>query len=148
MRRYFMTALIVALAACDHATVLDTGVTPGKEPEPGLKYVGSFHPVVHSGAGTADVYLLEGGGRELRFEDDFATVDGPKLEVWLVSADDAQDSRTVADADHISLGKLESPTGAQSYSIPDGASLTNYKSVVVWCVALRINFTTAPLMRR
>lgn len=92
------------------------------------------------------MHVLEDGSRELRFEDDFATSDGPKLEVWLVRADDAQDSGTVSASDHVSLGKFKSPTGARDYSIPQSVDLSVSKSVVVRCVAFEVNITTAPLI--
>jgi anti-sigma-K factor RskA len=148
MRGYLAAACVLALAACDSTTAPVNQMTPTDTTTTvtGLVYSGAFHPVVHNGAGTAEVYRLESGSLELRFGTDFATADGPKLEVWLVKADDAPDSETVLATDYVSLGELESAAGAQTYEIPGGVDLDAYKSVVVWCVTFEVNFTAAPLM--
>jgi len=150
MRRCLAALLTLVLVACGGS---DPTGTPDPEDGdaggPGVGEVilsGSFHPVVHPGSGTASVYVFEDGSRELRLGADFVTDAGPQLEVWLVRADDAQDSETVIGADYISLGGLERAAGAQTYDIPANADLDTFRSVVVWCVPFSVNFTTAPLV--
>lgn len=147
MRRDILHAVcLAALVACSGGGAASSGSNPGgPNPGPTLEYVGSFHPVAHAGAGMAQVYLT-GGATELRFTGSFATQGGPNLEVWLVAADDLPDNATVLQSPHVSLGPLQSPTGAQTYPIPSTVDLTQYRSVTVWCVSASVNFTAAPLM--
>lgn len=139
---------LLVLAACNGSSApnMDNGSGGGSGLPVGLAYAGSFHPVVHDGKGMAEAYVAQDASIELRFTSDFATADGPKLEVWLVRADDAQDSETVLHSEHVSLGALQSPTGAQSYAVPGNVNLGVYRSVTVWCVTFEVNFTTASLV--
>lgn len=109
-----------------------------------LLYAGTFHSVSAAAQGMAEVHLT-GGARLLLFTSDFATEINPDVEVWLVAADDASDSQTVLQSAHLSLGALESGTGAQSYAVPDSVDFSVYRSVTVWCVRAHVNFATAPL---
>lgn len=150
MRTILAAACVLAVAACDTTTAPtdpmgSTDTTDTTTPKVGLILSGTFHPVVHNGAGTAEVYRMESGSVELRFGDDFETESGPELEVWLVKADDAPDSETVRGTDHVSLGVLDSIAGAQSYAVPESLDLDLYRSVVVWCVQYEVNFAAAPL---
>jgi hypothetical protein len=101
--------------------------------------------VAHTVTGTAEVYLT-GSAAELRFTSAFATQANPNLEVWLVEADDATDNLTVLQSAHVSLGPLRSASGAQSYAVPTGVAIAQYRAVVVWCVSAEVNFATAPLI--
>ncbi len=138
--------VLALLAACGGGGNGGGGsLGPGGPPPGGtLAYTGSFHPVNHTGSGTAAVYVT-GASQELRFGRDFVTQAGPRLEVWLVAADDPSDNATVLASSSISLGALESTTGVQRYAIPPGTDLAVYRAVTVWCVAAQVNFTTAPL---
>ena len=73
------------------------------------------------------------GQRVLRFSDDFRTNRGPQLAVILRS-DSGQS---------ISLGALQSPTGAQVYAIPDQTDLTVFNQVQVWDLQGDIDFGRA-----
>lgn len=147
MRRTPIPAMaLVLLAACSGGGGGGSVTGPSMPPPGGtLSYSGTFHPVAHSGSGTAEVFV-NGASMELQLASDFATQAGPKLEVWLVAADDPSDNATVLASSHISLGALKSTSGSQGYPIPAGTDLTQYRSVTVWCVAASVNFTTAPLM--
>lgn len=148
MTRHTISALcLLAAGACSPGVGTSPNTGPGGAGLPvGLDYVGTFHPVIHDGQGTAEVYVAQDGSKELRFSDDFATASGPRLEVWLVRAADATDSKTVLDSAHVSLGPLQSDSGAQHYAVPSGVNLGVYRSVTVWCTTFQVNFTTAPLM--
>ena len=109
-----------------------------------VAYVGSFGPRSHPAEGTA-VVLTDGMQTFLRFDDDFATDNGPDLNVYLHAAGpDASVGDLVAD--FIDLGDLKGNIGAQNYVIPDGIDLDRYSTVSVWCVRFRVVFGTAELM--
>ncbi len=65
--------------------------------------------------------------------------------MYLVKANDSNDSQSVIDAGYITLGALQSASGNQTYEVPASVDLGEYRSVTVWCVPFGVNFTTAPL---
>lgn len=147
-RDMMMAACAALLAACGGGSSTGPaggGGGGGGGGGPTLEYAGDFHPVAHAGSGSADVYLV-GSAAELRLSSTFSTAVNPNLEVWLVAADDPMDNQTVEQSAHVSLGPLQSATGAQTYQIPSSVDLTRYRSVTIWCVSAMVNFTTAPLM--
>lgn len=89
---------------------------------------GHFRPVHHAGAGTATVYRFAGGTRVLRLTD-FATDNGPDLDVNLVASVDAPDNETVRRARFVSLGRLKGNMGDQNYPIPADVDLARYRTV-------------------
>lgn len=119
---------------------------PTTEAEPAVRvaYVGSFGPRSHPAEGTV-VVLTDGTQTFLRFDDDFATDNGPDLNVYLhTAAPDASVGDLVAD--FIDLGDLKGNIGAQNYVVPDGIDLDRYNTVSVWCVRFRVVFGTAELV--
>ena len=119
---------------------------PTTEAEPAVRvaYVGSFGPRSHPAEGTA-VVLTDGTQTFLRFDDDFATDNGPDLNVYLHTAGpDASVDDLVGD--FIDLGDLKGNIGAQNYVVPDGIDLDRYNTVSVWCVRFRVVFGTAELV--
>jgi len=100
---------------------------------------GSFIDGAHPTAGTA-VILSDGGDqRVLRLKDDFATDNGPDLNVYLASsADDFGD-------EYVDLGDLKGNIGAQNYEIPADVDLGLYDTVVIWCVRFGVGFGSAEL---
>ena len=134
-----------ASATSAPAAASDT-VPPTTEAEPSVRvaYVGSFGPRSHPAEGTA-VVLTDGTQTFLRFDDDFATDNGPDLNVYLHTADpDASVDDLVGD--FIDLGDLKGNIGAQNYVVPDGIDLDRYNTVSVWCVRFRVVFGTAELV--
>jgi hypothetical protein len=107
---------------------------------------GHFHGVAHSGTGKATVHRLADGSRVLRFTE-FETSNGPDLRVYLIAADDANDSDTVKRSEVIELSPLKGNRGDQNYELPAGIDLSKYRSVTVWCKRFGVNFATAPLAR-
>lgn len=59
-------------------------------------------------------------------------VPGPNLFVYLVAEPDPLFPEDVT-AKFLSLGKLRSLTGDQSYAVPEDVDLAAWGSVVVWC---------------
>lgn len=115
------------------------------EEEQGVRvaYVGSFGPRSHPAEGTA-VVLTDGTQTFLRFDDDFATDNGPDLNVYLHTAGpDASVDDLVGD--FIDLGDLKGNIGAQNFVIPADVDLDRYSTVSVWCVRFRVVFGTAAL---
>jgi hypothetical protein len=78
----------------------------------------------------------------LRFED-FSVTNGPDLHV-LLAVDPAPASREDL-GDYVDLGSLKGNLGSQNYEIPPGTDLSQFKSVVIYCVPFHVVFATATL---
>ncbi len=74
-------------------------------------------------------------GTEIVFSEDFETRSGPDLKVYLSKLPLAQLEDKSVDKNSLKIGVLKSKQGAQSYSLPQGVSLDEYKSVVIHCEA-------------
>ncbi len=111
---------------------------------PQILFTGQFHGVAHEGEGVATIYQLPDGKRVLRFTE-FKTSNGPKVQVYLVAADDSNDSDTIKNAGFISLGPIKGNVGDQNYDLPADVDLAKYRSVTIWCHRFGVNFATAPL---
>lgn len=83
---------------------------------PQALFKGNFHSVAHETKGVATVYQFPDGKRVLRFTQ-FETSNGPEVQVYLVSADDANDSDTVKKAGFVSLGPIKGNIGDQNYDL-------------------------------
>lgn len=114
--------------------------------QPMILKSGTFHKVAHDARGTATIYQLADGKRLLRFAD-FETSNGPDVQVYLVAAPDATDSKTVTQAGFVSLGPIRGSKGDQNYELPADLNLNKYSSVTVWCKRFGVNFATAPLAK-
>ena len=129
-----------------HTTVPLTTVPPTTVPpttvaaEPVIvtEYRGSFVSREHDTAGQAIVLGDGSAQRFLRFEQ-FATSNGPDLNVYLVN------SSTGDVSDFVDLGNLKGNIGDQNYEIPAGTDLAVYDTVIVWCVRFSANFGDAIL---
>ena len=107
---------------------------------------GTFGERSHPGEGTALVLNDGSEQRFLRFEDDFATDNGPDLFVYLTTADaDSPADDFGVDGQFVSLGRLSGNVGSQNYEIPIGLDLSEFDTVVVWCDRFSVAFTTADL---
>jgi hypothetical protein len=105
---------------------------------------GRFHQVAHKGEGTATIYQMLNGDRELHLSD-FKTGEGPGLEVYLINAPDAFENETVERSESLSLGALRQHEGNHIYRLPGEADLRKCGAVTIWSTKYRVNFTTAPL---
>ena len=81
--------------------------------------------------------------RFLRFED-FATDNGPDLNVYLSTAPPDAPAGDFDD-DFVDLGDLKGNIGSQNYEIPADVDLDRYRSVVIWCVRFGVAFGAAEL---
>ena len=104
---------------------------------------GSFVDRSHPTEGVAVVLNDGTQQRFLRFED-FATDNGPDLNVYLSSAP-ADASAGEFDDDFVDLGDLQGNIGAQNYEIPTDVDLSHHSTVVIWCVRFRAAFGAAEL---
>jgi len=105
---------------------------------------GRFHGVAHATHGLATIYQLPEGTRVLRLTE-FATSNGPDVQVYLVATTDATDNETVTHAGFMHLGALKGTSGDQNYAVPADVDLTTYQAVTIWCRRFGVNFGTAPL---
>lgn len=94
---------------------------------------GAFEPGDHPGTGTA-VILSDGRQAFVRFEQDFATDNGPDL--YAIA---------YVGGARIELGVLKGNQGAQNYEVPDSIDPAAIESVAVWCKRFDSTFTTARL---
>ena len=104
---------------------------------------GSFIDRSHPTEGVAVVLNDGTQQRFLRFED-FATDNGPDLNVYLSSAP-ADASAGEFDDDFVDLGDLKGNVGAQNYEIPTSVDLSHHSTVVIWCVRFSVAFGAAEL---
>ena len=103
---------------------------------------GQFVAVEHPTQGQVSV-VEEDGARYLEIGEDFQSDEGPALEVILHKAETVD--LKVEEGDYISLGALQSFSGAQRYQIPEDVDLSQYQSVAVWCEEFNATFGYAPL---
>ena len=105
-----------------------------------MSYAGTFIGVndgIHNAEGIAYTIPLEDGSNVLRLED-FRSTNGPDLYVYL-----SVDSRA---SEFLNLGTLKANQGNQNYAIPEGADLSEYNKVLVWCKAFGVLFGSAELL--
>jgi hypothetical protein len=103
---------------------------------------GSFVSIAHEGRGDAAVVELPGGERKLTLTG-FETDPGPDLRVYVSTGNPASGGL----GDFEDLGELKGNVGNQQYTLPQGLDLGRYSTVVVWCRAFSVAFTSAGLER-
>ncbi len=109
------------------------------------QFEGTFGPRSHPGEGVAKVLNDGSEQRFLRFEE-FATDNGPDLNVYLTTADaDADAGEFGASGQFVDLGDLKGNVGEQNYEIPVGVDLEEFDTVVIWCVRFGVAFAAADL---
>lgn len=113
----------------------DDSSAPTTEPAPVVTTVssGSFTGVDHPGEGTV-VLLSDGQQTFVRFEDDFATDNGPDLFAVVY-----------VDGELVELGRLKGNQGAQNYELPADIDPAAVSTVAVWCKRFDSTFTEAAL---
>lgn len=124
-----------AITAPADAQSTATAVASGQFQDAGPRYQGS---------GTAVLAQTSDGQTVLQLGE-FSVTPGPDLEVWLVAANAPGSASAVLASEWVSLGALQSPTGAQTYEIPADIDVTAYGSVVIWCEDFSVLFSVASL---
>jgi len=98
----------------------------------------------HKGSGDAGLYRLADGNHVLRLEN-LNVTNGPDLHVFLVRHPGPASSADVTKDNYVDLGALKGNIGNQNYVIAPGTDVAGFASVVVWCKAFGVLFSTAPL---
>jgi len=94
-----------------------------------------FQASAHEVSGKALIIESE-GEKVLRFED-FETINGPDLRIYLAADLEAND--------FVDLGEIKATKGDVNYDIPEGTDLSKYKYVLVWCRAFSVLFSYSEL---
>lgn len=89
----------------------------------------------HPAEGVARV-IETAEGTIVRFEN-FKTINGPKLHVYLSKDLDAKD--------FVDLGPIRGTSGNINYAIPADIDISEYKYVLHWCVPFRVLFNSAEI---
>jgi hypothetical protein len=97
----------------------------------------------HKGAGQATIYQLLDSNHVLRFEN-FEATNGPDLHV-LLAKHPAPTSRDQIMEGYLDLGSLKGNIGNQNYDIPAGTDISEYRSIVIYCMPFHVIFSTASL---
>lgn len=97
---------------------------------------GTFVASAHSVMGQAYVFKDSNGKSYLRFQD-FETVNGPNLHIYLATDTSAED--------YVDLGDIRATKGNVNYELPDDLDFEKYDTVLVWCVPFRVLFSYAEL---
>jgi hypothetical protein len=105
---------------------------------------GAFYNLGYVGAGEVAVYQLADSSRILRLQN-FSVDNGPDLYVYLVPVDPVPNASGSDIPGYYSLGRLKGNVGDQNYELPADLDLSQYKSVVIWCLAFAVPFAAAPL---
>ncbi len=121
----------------------EQAMPPDMPAEPTALAMGSFIDIdpIHGAEGSATIYQLPDGARVLRFED-FRSKNGPDLHVYL-STEAPTSTFAGLGANEIHLGALKGNVGNQNYEVPADVDLSQYRSVVIYCVPFRVVFSTA-----
>ena len=101
---------------------------------------GRFSSIAHQSTGKAAVVELPSGARKLTLSD-FETDPGPDLRLYVSTGDPASGDL----GEFRDLGALKGNVGNQQYDLSGGVDLQRYSTVVVWCRAFSVAFTSAPL---
>jgi hypothetical protein len=89
----------------------------------------------HPASGTARI-VETGGTTYVRYED-FKTINGPDLYVYLATDLEA--------TEFVDLGRLRATEGNVNYEVPAGVDISEYRYVLVWCKAFSVLFNSADL---
>ena len=89
----------------------------------------------HAASGVVQV-LETTGGSVIRYED-FETINGPQLHVYLANDLDAKD--------FVDLGAIKGTKGNINYEVPENIDLDDYKYVMYWCVPFGVLFNYAEI---
>ena len=121
----------------------EQAMPPDMPDEPTVLLMGSFIDIdpIHGAEGSATIYELPDGDRVLRFED-FRSKNGPDLHVYLSTEAPTSTFAGLGDGE-VHLGALKGNVGNQNYDVPADVDLSQYRSVVIYCVPFHVVFSTA-----
>lgn len=87
----------------------------------------------YNASGTAQIY--DDNGKKVLLLNNFSSSNGPDLRVYL--------STTASATSFVNLGKLKSTSGKQTYAIPDGTDIDQFKFALIWCQQFSVLFGKA-----
>lgn len=133
---YALSPLLRNIEVQDESPILTT--TSSNESgtsSPRILAQGNFIPSAHDVQGKA--LLIESEGKKIvRFED-FETINGPDVRIYL-SAD-------LKAKDYVELSKIKATKGNVNYDVPVEVDTTKYNKVLVWCQDFSVLFSYAEL---
>ena len=89
----------------------------------------------HPASGT--VRIIEADGTNYVRYENFKTINGPDIYVYLAKDLDAKE--------YVNLGKVRATEGNVNYEIPGGINLNEYRYVMLWCKIFGVLFNYADL---
>jgi hypothetical protein len=149
-RQMVATDQAMALTMVEAALQAPTVITPEATPDMQSTIIvadGTFGriDVIHWAEGTATIYQLPDNRKVLRFES-FRSANGPDLRVILSAGEEPRTREEVERGNlNIELGRLKGSIGDQNYEIPAEIDLSLYNSVVIYCQAFHVVFSTAAI---
>lgn len=126
-------ATTTAPAEDDAAASPEGDPAPRATPTVDVAGTGTFEARDHSGAGRVNL-LTDGRQTFVRFEDDFATENGPDLYAVVFVA-----------GERVELSQLKGNQGAQNYEVPADIEPASIETVEVWCKRFDSTFTSAAI---
>lgn len=129
----FVLMTFVVIASCKKSN--DTNTTPANDGKPAGTVIATAKIVegtVPGDKANGDAMVYNNNGVWKLFLTNFSSVNGPDLHVYLATSPSA--------TSFISLGKLKSTGGNQTYDIAGNPDLKNYKYVIIWCKQFSIYF--------
>ena len=131
---YLLSPLFISIELNEDSPMESTENTAALE-LPKALLEGNFVESAHEVSGKA-IVIDTSNGKVLRFED-FETVNGPDLFIYL--------SSDLDNNDFIDLGKIKATKGNVNYQLPENVDLEKYNKVLIWCRAFRVLFSYAEL---
>lgn len=114
--------------------------------KPAILALGEFQDgdSYHKGKGTARIYEMSDGSRLLRLEN-FSVTNGPDLFVYASEHPSPNTSAEVHQGKAVQIAALKGNLGEQNYELPEDLDLEKIKSIVIYCRAFGVVFSTAAL---
>lgn len=103
---------------------------------------GNFVKSEKATTGKAQIVNMN-GKRYLKLDEAFSTGDGPDVKVILHKNSNVP--ANIKEGNYITLAKIKSFKGAQTYEIPQDVNLDDFKSVGIWCEEFNATFGYASL---
>lgn len=116
-------------------TPADEGEQPEQTQEPTAERFEVVGTTGHPASGYVRV-LETTDGTVIRYED-FETINGPNLHVYLAKDLEANE--------YIDLGPIKGTRGNINYSVPANVDISEYKYVMYWCVPFSVLFNYAEI---
>ena len=113
-------------------------------PADGILASGTWTKKKRTSKGTWSI-TREGGELFVKLDDDFSTRNAPDLKIFLSPLSAAETSNANAINGALLVSLLSSNKGAQSYKIPSGTDLADYKSILIHCENFTVLWSAADL---